>query len=75
MNVTGSEQIGTVSGLDSFTVYNCSVHAVTKYGGPKSNYITVKTDEGGIVYDFDNSYICTYVCMYVHLTVCNRHHN
>ena len=48
MKITGSDQRGTVTGLSHSTTYNCSVHAVTKFGGPKSDYVTVKTDGEGI---------------------------
>ena len=47
-NITGDNTVGTVTGLRPFTSYECSIHAVTKYGGPHSYYITVETLEGGI---------------------------
>ena len=47
MNVTGNDTEGTVTGLTPLTHYNCTVHAVTTFGGPKSDFVTVRTDDGG----------------------------
>ena len=47
-NITGDNTVGTVTGLRPFTGYECSIHAITEYGGPHSSYITVETLEGGI---------------------------
>ena len=47
MNIPSSDTEGTITDLTPLTNYNCSVHAVTKFGGPKSNFVTVRTDEGG----------------------------
>jgi len=53
VNVSATEQIGTITDLNPSTKYNCSVHAVTKFHGRKSQFIRVKTAKKG-------SYIRTY---------------
>ena len=50
---------GTITNLTAQTTYNCSVHAVTKFGGPKSNFVTVRTDEGGTVHTYVHMYMYT----------------
>ena len=37
--------MGTISDLNAFTTYSCTVHAVTVAEGPGSNAVTVMTDE------------------------------
>lgn len=50
---------GTITNLTALTTYNCSVHAVTKFGGPKSNFVTVRTDEAGTVHTNVHMYVYT----------------
>ena len=47
MHINGSDEIGSVSNLTPLTTYNCSIHAVTQFGGPKSDNITVTTNSEG----------------------------
>ena len=47
MNISGDNTEGTVTGLHPYTSYDCSIFAVTKFGGPSSDFITVETPEGG----------------------------
>ena len=47
MNISGDNTEGTVTDLRPYTSYDCSIFAVTKFGGPSSDFITVETPEGG----------------------------
>ena len=40
--------MGVVTDLSPFTYYNCSVFAVTDFGGPQSPSLTVRTAEAGM---------------------------
>jgi len=46
-NVTDDATMGTVTGLSPFTVYSCTIFAVTVAGGPVSDPLVVTTAEGG----------------------------
>ena len=59
MNVTRKFVQGTITNLTALTTYNCFVHAVTKFGGPKSNFVTVRTDEAGTVHTNVHMYVYT----------------
>jgi len=50
VNVSGTEQIGTITGLNPSTKYDCSVHAVANFNGTKSRSIRVKTADKGNIY-------------------------
>ena len=43
--------MGGVSGLNPFTNYTCTVHAVTVSNGPMSNSTTVTTSEARMIPD------------------------
>ena len=45
--MTGRNTMGVITDLSSFTYYNCSVYAVTEFGGPQSTSISVRTAEAG----------------------------
>ena len=48
-NVTGTSTMGTISGLSSFTNYNCTVYAVImSFVGLMSEPIVVRTAEAGL---------------------------
>ena len=46
-NVTDDATMGTVTGLSPFTVYSCTIFAVTVADGPVSDPLVVTTAEGG----------------------------
>ena len=47
VNVTGDAMMGTVTGLSPFTVYSCTIFAVTVADGPESEPVVVRTAEAG----------------------------
>jgi len=49
-NVTGPAIMGTVSGLDPFTDYSCTIFATTVADGPVSDPFVVRTAEGGVLF-------------------------
>ena len=48
--------MGNVSGLNPFTNYSCTVHAVTVSDGPVSNPATVATLEARMIPDYAINY-------------------
>ena len=59
--------MGNVSGLNAFTNYSCTVHAVTVSDGPVSNPATVATLEARMIPDYAINYNilqCTYVIVH-----------
>ena len=47
INVTGDTTRATVVGLNPFSNYNCTLHAVTVSSGPMTDPIIVRTAEKG----------------------------
>ena len=47
VNVTSNATMGTVTGLSPFTVYSCTIFAVTVADGPMSEAVIVRTVEAG----------------------------
>ena len=50
-SVNGTVTMGRVSGLNPFTNYTCTVHAVTVSNGPMSNPVTVTTSQARMIPD------------------------
>ena len=48
VDIAGMSTIGTITGLNPLTTYECTIHAVTALDGPTSDPITVTTDPGMI---------------------------
>ena len=48
-SVNGTVTMGRVSGLNPFTNYTCTVHAVTVSNGPMSNPVTVTTSQARMI--------------------------
>ena len=60
--------MGVVTDLSPFTYYNCSVFAVTDFGGPQSPSLSVRTAEAGMECDLI-IYICKHILLRTSLTV------
>ena len=60
VNVTGDATMGTVTGFSPFTVYSCTIFAVTVADGPESDPLVVRTAEGGVLAITMHSDMCYY---------------
>ena len=48
-SVSGDVTMATITGLDPYTNYSCTVHAVTVSDGPQSDPAAVTTHEAGMI--------------------------
>ena len=53
----GMSTIGTITGMNPSTTYECTIHAVTSLDGPASNPVTVTTLSG--------MYVATYIMNHI----------
>ena len=55
--------MATITGLNPFTSYTCTVHAVTISDGPQSNTAAVMTLEAGMIKDHNMMFILRYTLL------------
>ena len=56
-SVNGNVTMVTITGLNPFTNYSCTVHAVTISDGPQSDLAAVTTLEAGMITDHNMMFI------------------
>ena len=64
MDFDGTSTWGTITGMNSLSTYECTIHAVTVLDGPTSYSVTVTTHTGMFVCT-QISLVCSYVYMYI----------
>ena len=47
MSIPANATVGRITDLRPFTTYTCTIHAIAISAGPRSDPITVKTDQQG----------------------------